>query len=178
LAGAGRRGLSGHLFQIEAHQFVDTDQQKLPNGKIISVSGTPLDMRKPVDITPHLNTPSDVMGNPPGYDHTMVLSNFDGKLRQVAKVFETESGRIMKIKTTEPAIQFNTGNGFNRSEIGGQGIAYDKFDGFAMETFHFPDSPNQAHFPSSVITPEKPLNSRTTFTFEVMGENQLAQISN
>jgi aldose 1-epimerase len=168
LAGAGHKGLSSHLFQIDAEQFVDTDDKKIPTGKILPVANTPLDMRKLVDVTPNLNLPSEIMGNPPGYDHTMVLSRYYGKLRKVAQVHELESGRVMHIKTTEPAIQFNTGNGFDKSEIGGEGIAYDKFDGFAMETFHFPDSPNQPNFPSTLVTPEKPFDSRTVFSFEVI----------
>jgi len=168
LAGAGHHGLSSHLFQIDADQFVDTDAKKLPTGKILPVADTPLDLRKPIDVTPYLNEPSEIMGNPPGYDHTMVLNKYDGKLRKAAHVHELQTGRVMSIKTTEPAIQFNTGNGFDKSEMGGEGIAYDKFDGFAMETFHFPDSPNQPDFPSTVVTPEKPFDSRTVFTFDVI----------
>jgi aldose 1-epimerase len=168
LAGAGHHGLSSHLFQINADQFIETDLQKLPTGEILSVTGTPLDLRKPAYITPYLQATSQIMGNPPGFDHTMVLSKYDGKLRAAAQVRELKSGRVMSIKTTEPAIQFFTGNGFDKSEMGGEGIAYDKFDGFALETFHFPDSPNHPEFPSTLITPENPFNSRTVFTFEVI----------
>jgi aldose 1-epimerase len=167
LAGAGNHGLFSHRFQIDAEHFVETDSRKLPTGRILPVLATPLDMTSPMDVTPNLAVASEIMGDPPGYDHTMVLTKFDGKLRQAASVQELDSGRTLIIKTTEPAIQFNTGNGFDRSEIGGEGIAYDKFDGFAMETFHFPDSPNHANFPSTMITPEHPLNSKTIFIFGV-----------
>jgi aldose 1-epimerase len=167
LAGAGRTGLSNHLFQIDANQYLETDGKRLPTGKILSVEQGPLDLRKPVDISPFLSSPSETLGAPPEYDHTMVLSKYDGTLKIAAKVHETTSGRTMLLKTTEPAIQFNTGNGFDKSEIGGEGIAYDKYDGFALETFHFPDSPNQPHFPSTVISPDKPFQSRTVFVFGV-----------
>jgi aldose 1-epimerase len=167
LAGAGTAGLASHLFQINADQYLQTDEKKIPSGRLLSVNDTPLDLRVPTEITSHLKTPSSVLGDPPEFDHTMVLSKHNGRLRVAAKVMDQKSARTMQIKTTEPAIQFYTGNGFNKNEIGAEGVAYDKFDGFAMETFHFPDSPNQPHFPSALITPTKPLNSKTILIFDL-----------
>lgn len=167
LAGAGHRGLNTHLFQINANTFLETDSKKLPTGSMIPVANTPFDLRKPTDISPYIQSSTVSMESMQGYDHTMVLSKYNGKLQLAAKVIESSSGRLMTIKTTEPAVQFFTGNGFDKSEMGGEGIAYDRFDGFAMETFHFPDSPNHPNFPSALVTTDKPFTSRTVFTFEL-----------
>ena len=168
LAGAGSTGLDSHLFEIAADHYLETDDRKIPTGKVLSVEDTPLDLRSPKAVNLLLTQPCPALGNPPGFDHTLVVSKHTGKLRVVARVIDRLSARTMTIKTTEPAVQFFTGNGFNKAEIGGEGYAYDKFDGFALETFHFPDSPNQPFFPSTLITPKKPLKSKTVFAFNVV----------
>jgi len=167
LAGAGASGLDSHLFEIAADHYLETDHRKVPTGKILSVQGTSLDLRRLTAINLSLRQPCPILGNPPEFDHTFAVSKYTGKLKSVAKVLELQSGRTMMIKTTEPAIQFFTGNGFNKTELGGEGKAYDKFDGFALETFHFPDSPNQPSFPSTLITPQKPLKSKTVLVFDI-----------
>jgi aldose 1-epimerase len=165
LAGAGSRGLGTHLFQVLADEYVQVNAKKLPSGRLLPVKGTPLDLNQPTDITPHLSQPSEMLGNPPGYDHTLALRQHEGQLQVAAVVHETTSGRTLTLKTTEPAIQFNTGNGFNQEEVGGEGVAYAMYDGFAMETFHYPDSPNHPEFPSTTVSPEKPYYSQTIYTF-------------
>ena len=165
LAGAGAHGLSTHLFQVLANEFVEVNDKKLPSGRLLPVNETALNLNQATNISRFLTEPSTLLGSPHGYDHTLVLQDNGGRLQTAVVVIEQESGRTLTIKTTEPAIQFNTGNGFNKEEIGGEGVAYDIHDGFAMETFHLPDSPNQAHFPSAVITAEKPLYSQTVYSF-------------
>jgi aldose 1-epimerase len=167
LAGAGSKGLNSHSFQIKADAYLEMNDRKIPSGRVLPVQDTPLDFRRSKGISTFLNQPSSILGNPPEYDHTLSISQYSGKLKVVAKVKELESSRSMTIKTTEPGVQFFSGNGFNKTEVGGEGVAYDKFDGFALETFKFPDSPNHSHFPSSLITPEKPLKSKTFFLFDV-----------
>ena len=165
LAGAGTHGLSSHLFQVFANDYVEVNSKKLPSGQLLPVIGTPLDLNQPKDITPFLSQPSALLGNPPGFDHTLVLHQNMGQLQNASVIYESQSGRTLTIKTTEPAVQFNTGNGFNKDEMGSEGVAYDMYDGFALETFHLPDSPNHPEFPSTLVTPENPYYSQTIYTF-------------
>jgi len=165
LAGAGTHGLSTHLFQVLANDYVEVNSKKLPTGRLLPVIDTPLDLNQPKKITPFLSQPSTLLGTPPGFDHTLVLHQSMEKPQNAAVIHESESGRTLTIKTTEPAVQFNTGNGFNKDEMGSEGVAYDMYDGFALETFHLPDSPNQPEFPSTLVTPKKPYYSQTIYTF-------------
>ena len=159
LAGAGASGLAGHLFQIDADRYAPTDEKKIPFGTLASVAGTPLDFRKPAGIGERLT---------PGFDHSLVFPHWSGRLAKVALVEETGSGRRMLVSTTEPSLQFNTGNSFDGSEIGSEGIAYRTHDGFALETQHLPDSPNHPDFPGTALYPGQIFHSATSYRFSVM----------
>jgi aldose 1-epimerase len=154
LAGAGSSGMASHAFQINANRFALTDELKVPTGELEKVGGTRFDLRRKGGID----------GD---YDHGLVFAKPDGKLALVATIDEAKSGRRMQVWTTEPAVQFNTGNGFDGSETGSEGVAYRKNDGFAFETQHLSDSPNRPEFPSTVLMPGKQFRSETRFRFSV-----------
>ncbi len=173
LAGAGAVGLSTHLFQIDADRFAPTDEKKIPLGAIADVAGTPLDFRKPAGLPDRLANGSTLLGAPPGVDHSLVFTHWTGRLAQVAVVDETTSGRRMQVSTTEPALQFNSGNSFDGSEIGSEGVGYGRYDGFALETQHLPDSPNHPNFPSTVLYPGATFRSVTSYRFSIAGARRV-----
>jgi aldose 1-epimerase len=168
LAGAGTAGLGTHRFQIDADRFAETDAKRVPTGTFSSVNGTPLDFRKPASIASRLAIASPWLGDPPGFDHSLLFSGADGTLRLMATIDESTSGRRMQVLTTEPSVQFNSGNGFDGTEMGAEGRAYLRHDGFAFETQHLPDSPNHAHFPTAVVRPGTPFRSTTIFRFSTV----------
>ncbi len=169
LAGAGTRGLDSHLFQISADRYTKTDGKRIPTGQLLPVEGTPLDLRKSTNISPSLKQPSAALGNPPGYDHSLLFAKWDGTLQEVASITETSSGRQMTVYTTEPSVQFNSGNGFDGSEMASEGHAYQRHDGFAFETQHVPDSPNHPEFPTTIVKPGQTYTSITSFRFSIAG---------
>ncbi|MCG2583776.1 aldose epimerase family protein [Massilia sp. TS11] len=160
LAGAGTRGLDTHVLQIEAAQVAVTDARNCPTGALAMVDGSPLDFRRPARLGWRIAAIGE-----PGFDHSYVFNKPDGVLAPVALVHERVSGRCLQILTTEPAAQFFSGNGFDGSEIGSEGLAYQRHDGFAFETQHLPDSPNHAHFPSTVLRPGQTYTSLTVWRF-------------
>ncbi len=163
LAGAGNAGLDTHRFQIAADRYAEVDSHKVPTGKLHEVAGTPLDFRHPAGIANRLTDPW--LGT--GYDHSLLVPGWTGKLQPVALIEETASGRRMQVLSTEPSLQFNSGNGFDGSEPGAEGRAYQSHDGFALETQHLPDSPNHADFPSTVLRPGQMFRSTTVLRFSV-----------
>jgi aldose 1-epimerase len=172
LAGAGNpigAGLHTHYFKIMADRYASTDEKRVPNGKLLSVKHTPLDFRRPRKLSKSLNSNqtsvNKLLGTPAGFDHSLVFSRQTPGLKLVAVIVEESSGRILRIQTTEPSVQFNSGNGFDGSEIGSEGVAYQRHDGFAFETQHLPDSPNHPNFPSTTLHPGKPYRSMTSFSF-------------
>jgi aldose 1-epimerase len=170
LAGAGTAGLAGHRFQIAADRYLPTDARRVPTGEIRPVADTPLDFRTAVGIADRLATPGTLLGDPPGFDHSLLFANWRGALAEVADIVELNSGRRMKISTTEPSVQFYSANGMNGSEIGSEGRAYQRHDGFAFETQHLPDSPNRPEFPTTALFPGQTYRSQTQFAFSVLPE--------
>lgn len=160
LAGAGERGIASHVFEIRAGRYAETDARRIPRGVLASVAGTALDFRKPSGMMERLAAPSLLLGDPPGFDHSLLFDKAPGEFGLVAVIGETGSGRRMEIRTSEPALQLNSGGGFDGSEYG-----YQRNDGFAFETQHLPDSPNHPNFPSTALYPGKPFRSITTFRF-------------
>ncbi len=156
LAGAGSAGLATHTFQVDADRYALTDALKVPTGVLAPVAGTRFDLRRKAAVMDRIED---------GYDHGLVFAKKEGVLALVATIDESGSGRRMQVWTTEPAVVFNTGNGFDGSEVGSEGAAYQKHAGFAFETQHLSDSPNRPEFPSTVIGPEKPYKSVTHYRF-------------
>jgi len=165
LAGAGTRGLAQHAFQIHADRYAVTDALRVPTGELASVAGTPLDFRQPAGITARLAARSPVLGEPPWFDHGLVFSNKGDALALVATIRDAGSGVRMQVLSTEPSVVFNSGNGFDGTEKGSEGVAYQRHDGFAFETQHLADSPNHRDFPSTALRPGRPLASMTVLRF-------------
>lgn len=166
LAGAGSAGMATHRFRILASRYAVTDAQKIPLGGLAGVAGTALDFRTPAGIAQRLAAGDPLLGTPPGYDHALVFDHGSDGL--VAVIDEASSGRRMAIRSTEPSVVFFSGNGFDGSETGSEGRAYQRHDGFAFETQHLPDSPNQPQFPSTVLRPGQTYRSVTSFRFTAL----------
>ncbi|PWF55264.1 aldose epimerase family protein [Massilia glaciei] len=167
LSGAGTRALASHRFRIHASRYVVTDALRVPTGGLASVAGTALDFRRGAGVMERLAQASPVLGAPAWFDHGLVFDKGEGELAQVATIDDAASGRRMRISTSEPSVIFNSGNGYDGTEAGAEGVAYQRHDGFAFETQHLADSPNHAHFPSTALRPGTPYRSVTTFRFSV-----------
>jgi aldose 1-epimerase len=137
------------------------DEGLIPTGKILPVEGGPFDFRSPKPIGKDLDAAG---GNPAGYDHCYVVDGEIGKLRPCAEVFEETGGRTMKLLTTQPGVQFYTGN-FLKAVPGKAGAVYNQHDGFCLETQRFPDSPNRPEFPDSVFGPGRDYHEKAVFAF-------------
>ncbi|MES3022333.1 MAG: aldose epimerase family protein [Pseudomonadota bacterium] len=167
LSGAGTRTLASHAFRIKASRYVVTDALRVPTGELADVAGTPLDFRRGAGVTARLAQAAPMLGEPAWFDHGLVFDKRAGELAPVATIDDAASGRRMRVSTTEPSVLFNSGNGYDGSETGSEGVAYQRHDGFAFETQHLADSPNHAHFPSTALRPDKPYRSVTAFRFSV-----------
>ncbi len=164
LAGAGSASVLNHKLTIAADRFTPIDSTLIPTGAIEDVSGTPLDFRKPAVIGARINDPGQQIKFANGYDHNFVLNRAGPPLHQAAKVEEPDSGRVLEVFTTEPGIQFYSGN-FLNGKIQGIGGTYRFRSALALETQHFPDSPNHPNFPSTVLHPGQEFHSTTIYRF-------------
>jgi aldose 1-epimerase len=167
LEGQGKGSILDHEIMINAMAFTPVDSSLIPTGELKEVAGTAFDFTQPAKIGARINDTSDVqIRYGLGYDHNFVLNGPAGTLRLAAKVIAPVSGRTLEVLTTEPGVQFYTGNFLNGSEKG-KGAVYGHRSGFCLETQHFPDSPNQPAFPSTVLMPGKTFQSTTVFAFGV-----------
>jgi len=144
LAGSG--DILGHELTLHADAFTPVSKELIPTGEIAPVDNTPMDFRRGKAIGKDLNAAG-------GYDHNFVVKNYDGSLRSAARLYEPNSGRVLEILTTQPGIQFYSGNFLDGSLIGKGGAVYHKYAGLCLEPQHFPDAPNHANFPSTVLKP-------------------------
>ncbi len=158
LGGHNSGDILGHELTINADSFTPVDKDLIPTGEIKSVKGTPMDFTNPMAIGSRIK---QVQG---GYDHNYVLKSSDGSLALAALVYEPKSGRVMEVFTTEPGVQFYTGNFLDGSNKG-KGAVYNKHNGFCLETQHFPDSPNKPQFPSTVLKPGDKYKHETVYKF-------------
>jgi aldose 1-epimerase len=167
LAEQGRRDVLGHVVTIDADRFLPVDDGLIPTGELRAVAGTAFDFRKPAAAGARIDADDPQLKFAKGYDHTFVLKHATGKLGFAAQVAEPESGRVMEVYTTEPGVQFYTGNTLDGSEAGKSGNRYGPRSGLCLETQHFPDSPNQPAFPSTVLRPGATFHSTTIYRFGV-----------
>ena len=169
LAGEGSGTVLGQVVTINADRYVPIDTTFIPTGDLASVAGTPFDFRKPTAIGARIDQPDPQLNNGRGYDHTFVINRPTGgaALVHAAHVVDPASGRTLDVATTEPGVQFYTGNFLDGKMVGNNGHAYPRRGGFCLETHHFPDSPNKPQFPSTILRPGETFHSRTVFTFGV-----------
>ena len=157
LAGEGAGSILSHEVCLCSSSYIEVDNNLIPTGKLIPVRDSPFDFR---ERKPVMRDCGD------GYDHCFTIDGDVGKLRPCAEVFEPGSGRTMKVFTTQPGVQFYTGNMLGNVP-GKAGAVYSKHSGFCLETQHFPDSPNRPDFPSCIFGPDKGYREKSVFSFEV-----------
>ncbi|MEO6528620.1 MAG: aldose epimerase family protein [Gemmatimonadaceae bacterium] len=168
LRGESGRDILAHEIELAASQFTPVDETLLPTGELRDVRGTPFDFTTPHPIGARIADADEQLRFSGGYDHNFVLDRMDDtSLVLAARVHEPTTGRGVDVFTTEPGIQFYSGNFFDGSFVAKGGRRYPRRSGLALETQHFPDSPNQPSFPSTVLRPGHELRSRTEYHFVV-----------
>jgi aldose 1-epimerase len=167
LAGEGSGTVLNELVTIHASRYTPIDAGLIPTGEIATVAGTPFDFRKPTAIGARIHDANEQLKLAGGYDHNFVLDKevWRRDLRPAARVVDPASGRTLTVSTTEPGVQFYSGNFLDGSLTGDSGAKYVKYSGFCLETQHFPDSPNHRNFPETVLLPSETMHSTTVFTF-------------
>jgi aldose 1-epimerase len=165
LAGEGDGDILGHVVTINASRFVPTDAGSIPLGELRKVAGTPFDFLKPNAIGARINQDDEQLKFGNGYDHTWVIDGRAGTMRLAATAYEATSGRMMQVWSTEPGVQFYTGNFLNGTLTGKSGKAYARRTGFCFETQHYPDSPNQPSFPTTTLKKGQTYKSTTIYRF-------------
>jgi aldose 1-epimerase len=166
LTGDSRKDILGHMLQLEAPRFTPIDDGLIPTGELRKVEGTPFDFRTPVAIGKRIADSDAQLKLGKGYDHNWVLAGGNG-LNLAARVVEPVTGRVLEIRTTEPGVQFYSGNFLDGAAGGKNGSDLAYRSGFCLETQHFPDSPNRANFPSTTLRPGQTYQTQTTYRFEV-----------
>ncbi|MEK7254267.1 MAG: aldose epimerase family protein, partial [Bacteroidota bacterium] len=172
LSGDCKRDILNHELVIAAEGFTPVDASLIPTGEIRSVHNSPpFDFRLAKPIGKDIAAEYDQLKFGQGYDHNWALNNWmyagNGQLQLAARIFEPESGRFMEVLTTEPGLQFYSGNFLDGKIVGKGGKIYQDRAGFCLETQHFPDSPNRWNFPSTVLEPGKEYKSLTVYRFSV-----------
>jgi aldose 1-epimerase len=167
LAGAYSGDVLDQVLTVNAGHFLAVDEFLIPTGEIRSIAGTPLDFRQPHRIGERMPSIKEAHFRG-GYDHCLVLDkHYAGELSLCGKLVDTKSGRYMEVETTEPGVQLFSANFAGGSYTGPGGYVYPKHLGVCLETQHFPDSPNKAHFPSTVLRPGETFRSVTVLRFGV-----------
>ena len=165
LAGAGSGDVLDHRVMLNAGRMTPVDAGLIPTGELRDVAGTPFDFRTSTAIGARIGHADEQLGLGSGYDHNWVLTRNGGGLALAARVEEPVSGRVMEIFTTEPAIQLYSGNFLDGSVTGKGGHVYGRRAGCCLETQHYPDSPNQPEFPSTLLRPGDVFRSTTVWRF-------------
>ena len=156
-----------HQLVLNADNFTPVSKDLIPSGEIRSVEGTPMDFRKGKAIGVQIRDAYDQLGFTGGYDHNFVLNDYDGSLRFAGRVYESSTGRVLEVLTTQPGMQFYSGNFLDGSLVGRNRVTYVKYAGLCLEPQHFPDAPNHSSFPSTVLRPGEEYKQTTVFRFSV-----------
>lgn len=170
LSGDFSKDILDHRVQILADQFLPVNNTLIPTGDFSSVKGTAFDFLSEKSIGKEIENVDEQLNRGMGYDHCFVLNDSNKGMRLAAKVVHSESGRVMEVFTDQPAIQFYTGNFLDGTLPSKQGGFYQHRTGFCLETQHYPDSPNQKNFPSTVLDIGEHYQTQTIYKFSVLNE--------
>ena len=170
LKDAGASPILDHELMLEADYFSPVNETLIPTGEFRAVVGTPFDFKNPTKIGARIGTDDDQIKFGLGYDHNFVLNGKAGELTMAGKLIESTTGRVMEIWTTEPGIQFYSGNFLDGTITGKNGTVYQYRHGLCLETQHYPDSPNHPNFPSTVLNPGEKYQTTTIYKFSVVKE--------
>ena len=165
LKDAGASPILDHELMLDADYFTPVDSTLIPTGKLRAVAGTPFDFKNPTKIGARIGADDEQIKFGLGYDHNFVLNGNAGELKLAGKLIESTTGRVVEVWTTEPGIQFYSGNFLDGSITGKNGTVYSYRHGLCLETQHFPDSPNQPNFPSTVLNPGEKYQTTTIYKF-------------
>jgi len=166
LAGEGSGSVEGHTLTIDADEFTPVNRELIPTGEVASVALTPMDLRHATTIGQRLRDPHDQLLATKGFDHNYVLRGAGTGVRRAARLVDPISGRALEVLTDQPGLQVYSANSLDGSYVGTGGRAYRQGDAVALETQHFPDSPNQPAFPSTCLRPGQLFSSSTTWQFQ------------
>jgi len=170
LAGDGKGTILGEELMLPADKYTPVDAGLIPTGVLAPVEGTPFDFRKSTVIGARINDNNEQLKIAGGYDHNWVLRGHNGEVKTAARVYDPLSGRVMTVTTTEPGVQFYTGNFLDGTKYGKAGEGHEKNSALCLETQHFPDSPNHPDFPTTELKPGETRHSTTTFTFSTQAK--------
>jgi len=166
LAGEGTGDVLNHEVWLNADRFTPVDKNLIPTGELRAVKGTPLDFTTSIRIGTRIDDNYDQLSLAGGYDHNFIINHKNkDDLTLAARVYEPNTGRVLEVSTTEPAIHLYTGNFLDGTVTGKQGHVYQRRSGFCLETGHYPDSPNHPEFPTTILRPGETFRSKTVFRF-------------
>jgi aldose 1-epimerase len=165
LSGDGSGTILDEVLMLNSDAYTPVDAGLIPVGGAKPVAGTPFDFGKATAIGARINQANDQLKIAGGYDHNWILRGANGTMKLAAKLYDPKSGRVLTVTTTQPGVQFYSGNFLDGSFTGKAGVKYTKNTGLCLETQHYPDSPNQPAFPSTLLKPGETMHSETVFAF-------------